>query len=249
MRVSVIIVVLVLGIRFASAQPVPDSLARYFQFDDPPALACLLTYFPPFFIQHEIDMKRFLRSRTFRRIREACGDLRSVDAIYVRAMQLTDNNTAMALLIATFATFDHRVVGLKIPLFRLFFPLTDESEGEFDRRVANLPAKLYDDTPLDPGGDRDKLQHFFGSAFLAFIFESGEAARRVGDFIETGEDAIIVGGVDDARDRRANGHGQEFGVALLDNNRCLPSEFIRSARPAGLQAGLSQPLSTCTGAW
>ncbi len=250
--VMLIAVVCVLQPRVAPAQavlPPPDSLARYFRFDDPPPLACLLTYFPPFFIQHEIDMKRFVRSRALARIRRACGDLRAVDAVYIRAMQLTDNNTAMALLIATFACFDHRTVGLRIPLFSLFFPLTDESEEEFVRRVANLPSRLYSDTPPGAAGDRDKLQHFFGSAFFTFIFESRDAADRVGEFIENGEEVFIVGGVNDERDRRANHHGQDFGLALLDDNHRLPSEFFHPSAQDTLPAAgeIPPPRSTCTG--
>jgi hypothetical protein len=162
-----------------------NDLRKYFQFDNPHPLACLFTYFPSIFIQHELELKSFVRSKTFKHLREQFGDAKSVDAIYVRAMQLTNNNTAISLLLSTFATFDHETVGLNVPFFSLAFPLTDESGAEFRRRVNNLPRIIYDDSP--ESGDRDKLQHFFGSAFLTFISESRDAADRFGTFVEKGE--------------------------------------------------------------
>src|SRR5258706_7285424 len=141
-----------------------DSLLAYFQFDDPPPLSCLFEYVPPFFIQHGTELKAFIRSKTFRRIRKQWGDVRGVDAIYVQAMNMTNNNTAMALLMSTIACFDHSIVGINVPVFSLYLPLTSESEEEFGRRVRLLPSRLYADTPDNEAGDRDKLQHFLGSA-------------------------------------------------------------------------------------
>jgi len=226
-----------------------DSLSQYFTFDDPPPLSCLLTYFPPLLIQHGIDLKAFIRSRTFMEIREMYGDRRAVDAVYIRAMQMTANNTAMALLLSTLACFDHNQVGLRVPVFSLFFPLTNESESEFNRRVHNLPAKLYDDTPPGVSGDRDKLQHFLGSAFITHVFESRDAAMRIGEFVEKGEDAFIVDGALDDRDRRANQQGQEFGLALLDDNHHLPSEFLKFGVAAAPVTGISHMTTCCAGAW
>jgi hypothetical protein len=229
-----------------SSQPKPDSLASYFRIEDASPLSCLFTYFPPFFIQHEMEMKQFIRSRRFTLLRQTYGDRRAVDAIFVRAMRLTNNNTAMSLLLSAFASFDHRTVGFRIPVFRLFFPLTDESDGEFARRVANLPSRLFDDSPKNAHGDRDKLQHFFGSAFLTFISESDAAADRFGEFVERTEDAVIVGGEMDDRDRNANREGQRFALTLLDDNRHVPSEFFKKRL---LPAGLSVGQTNCIGVW
>jgi hypothetical protein len=210
----------------AFSQAIPaDSLVQFLAFEEHDPLSCLITYLPPVFIQNGLEMKSFIRGRTFRRLREAVGDVRAMDAVYIRAMQLTNNNTAIALLLSAIACFDHRLVGFKVPLFQLYFPLSNESESEFLRRVANLPSKVYTDTPRE--GDRDKPQHFFGSALMAFLFESAGAADRTGDFIEEGEDAFIIGGINDERDKRSNRQGRQFGLALLDNNRRLPSEFLR----------------------
>jgi hypothetical protein len=204
------------------------STSPWLRFDDPGPFEALFTWYPPLLIRNGIDLKDFIRSDAFAAYRRFAGDARAADAIYVRAMSLTANNTAVALLIATVATFDHYVVGVRVPLLNLWFPLSNESREEFDARVRNLPSKLYADSPPGPRGDRDKLQHFFGSAFIALAFESQGAARRVGDFIEVGEDAAIVDGVNDARDERADWNGREFGAALMADNRLYPSGFFHT---------------------
>jgi hypothetical protein len=229
-----------------------DSLLAYLQFEDPSPLSCLYTYFPPFFIQHGIELKSFIRSKTFRRIRAQFGDLRAVDAIYVRAMQMTNNNTAMALLLSSIACFDHRLVGINVPVLSLYFPLSNESEEEFARRVKRLPTHLYDDSPNNEQGDRDKLQHFFGSAFLAFVFESGDVSMRFGEFVEKGEGAFIIGGINDDRDLMADRQGQDFGVAVLDNNRRFPSKFLKtpvSSTNKERETTLMNDVPLCAGVW
>lgn len=249
-RALVLILVTRWSVTLAAAQsPLPaDSLARFLQFEDASPLSCLFTYFPSFFIQNGIEMKNFIRSKTFLRIRREFGDRRAADAIYVRAMQMTNNNTAVALLLSAIACFDHRLVGINVPIFNLYLPLSNESEEEFTRRVRHLPTRLYDDTPSGEGGDRDKLQHFFGSAFLAFVFESGGTATRFGEFVEEGEGAIIIGGVNDDRDLRADNQGKNFGMAALEDNRIYPSHYFKTPRAVrDGSAAIDVPL--CTGVW
>ena len=224
-----------------------DSLLQYFTFTDPPPFSCLLAFFPPAFIQNGIELKSFIRSEIFKQVRNQYGDLRAVDAIFVRAMQMTNNNTALSLLMAAIATFDHDVVGVKVPVLQLCFPLSSEPKEEFADRINNLPAHFYSDSPVRKEGDRDKLQHFFGSSFLTFVFESPQTAERFGEFVEHGEDAFIIGGVLDDRDFRANRHGQEFGLALLENNHRLPSEFLRTI--VASKSLSSNEVSTCPGVW
>ncbi len=228
MRVrSSLSLVLFLSCALCAAQDqTADSTGGYFTFPDPSPFSCLVAWFPPLLIEHGTELKEFVRSDEFARIRRVYGDDRAVDAVFVRAMQLTDNNTGLSLLLSAIATMDHEMVAVSVPVIELILPLTSESQEEFAFRRSRLPTRLYTDTP--PEGDRDKLQHFFGSAFLAFAFESSGTSERFGEFVEHGEDAFIVGGVMDDRDFRANRQGQLFGVALLDNNRRFPSDFLRT---------------------
>jgi hypothetical protein len=201
-----------------------SSMQQLLRFDHPSPLSCLLAWLPGAAVYDETELKSYIRSTLFRRFRRSFGDRKAVDAIYVRAMTLTNNNTALALLLSAFACFDQQDVGIRNPVFNLVFPLADESYEDFSARVKNLPSRLYADTPHE--GDRDKLQHFFGSAFLTYISESRASADRIGEFIEEGENAFIIGGVEDNRDRRANRQGQLFATALFDNNLQYPSAFL-----------------------
>jgi hypothetical protein len=124
---------------------------------------------------------------------------------------------------------EHRNFGIRIPVVGplLWVPLTSEFPEEFHKRVHALPTRLYADTPPDSDGDRDKLQHFFGSAFLSYTFESPGVSERIGEFIEWGEDKFVVEGALDERDNRANRQGQRFGLWLLSDDSVRPSRFLR----------------------
>jgi hypothetical protein len=185
------------------------------------------------------ELREYVRGEAFARVRRVQGDGAAVDALFAYARELSWHNNAEALLISLAASLDHRRVGVLIPPFNftLWFPLTSEFPEEFESRVSALPRTLYADSPNTPGGDRDKLQHFFGSAFLAYVFESRESANRVGDFVEWGEERFVVDGVNDPRDVRANWQGQQFGLSLLDDPHARPSQFLRlvlalKARPS-----------------
>lgn len=206
------------------AQPAAADSSRYFAIEECSPLSCLLALVPTVAMQHSVQLKAFLRSRTFARLRTAYGDRRAVDAIFVRAMRITHNNTGVALLLATAATMDHDVVGVRLPVIQPYLPLTSEPKEEFRARRDNLPTRFLADSPA--GGDRDKLQHFFGSAALTLLFGSAGPAEDFGEFVEVGEDAFIVEGKTDVRDRRTNRQGQAFGEALLDDIHRLPSEFL-----------------------
>jgi hypothetical protein len=192
----------------------------------------LVSFFAPLIpfkiVQDTYELKEFIRGDEFSRFRTERGDLNAVDSIFSVALQLSWNNVYEALFISTIATMDHSKFGVKLPIVGplLWFPLTSEFEEDFQKRVAALPRMLYVDSPMKHAGDRDKLQHFFGSAFLAYMFESREAAERFGGFVEWGEDKVVVDGALDERDFRANRHGQEFGLALLNDKSVNPSSYI-----------------------
>ena len=99
--------------------------------------------------------------------------------------------------------------------------------SQFRARVRQLPQKLYPDSPAGEQGDRDKLQHFFGAAAVAYATESADAARTAGTLVEWGESVVVVGGVDDPRDLRSNIQGEMFGHDLLYIATMLPSDYLR----------------------
>jgi hypothetical protein len=188
-------------------------------------------------------LREYIQTDDFAAIRRAAGDTRAVDALYDRARELSWGNTYEALLVSTFATMEHRRIGVRLPIVGplVWIPLTSEFEDDFRSRIRSLPSRMYADTPPGIAGDRDKLQHFFGSAFLTCFLESQAGADRIGEFVEWGEERFIVDGVNDDRDRRANWQGQQFGLTLMEDPDARPSVFLRS-EVVDLQPG---PVRTC----
>ncbi len=211
----------------------PDSSATELSAGCPVAISFFAPLFFPKVLQDEYRLKEYLCSDDFAEFRGAHGDVQAVDELFRHALRLSWNNVYEALLLSFVCTVEHRNFGVKLPVIGslLWVPLTSEFPEDFARRVMSLPSKLYPDTPKGRAGDRDKLQHFFGSAFLTYTFESSEAADRVGMFIEWGEDKFIVEGSLDERDIRANAEGQCFGERLLSGERVLPSGYIGGHAP------------------
>jgi len=196
--------------------------------DIPEAVSFLAPFIVPKIFQDCARLKEYILSEEFQRFRQMHGDVLAVDAVFDRAVRLSWNNDYEALFISLFATMDHRNFGVRFPFLGalLWLPLTSEFQDEFEARISALPKALYPDTPSGPAGDRDKLQHFFGSAFFTFLLESAQAADRLGSFVELGEEMFIVGGVNDARDVRSNRQGEQFGLALLRDRTVRPSVFF-----------------------
>jgi len=198
-----------------------------------PALRDIVSFYAPFvfpkIFQDTFLLRAFVRDAAFAEYRAEHGDLMAVDRLYEESLGHTMGNRYEALLICTFAVMDHRRVGVHLPLIGLvlWFPLSSEFQDEFDDRITRLPVRLYPDTPPTATGDRDKLQHFFGSAFLAFVSESRSGADRIGTMIEDGEEQFIIEGRSDPRDIRANQHGRAFGLALLGRRDVAPSDFLQ----------------------
>ena len=181
--------------------------------------------FTPDIVKETRQIRVYVRDLRFGVLMKRCGDMRAVDAIYLKALKIADHNISRALFLSRMGTLEHRDVDLKVPIIgSLGVPLTFEEDSLFNARFGNLPSRLYVDTPRE--GDRDKLQHFFGSAYIAYASESRDLARSTGNLVEWGEAQFVVGGVDDARDRRANKHGERFGHDLLTVKNLLPSDYL-----------------------
>ncbi len=196
-----------------------------------------ISFFAPFIIpkilQDEYHLKQYIQSGEFASFRMTYGDVNAVDAIFDEALRLCWGNAYEALFISLLATMEHRRVNVRLPVIGIIvpLPLTSEFEDEFQRRVNSLPTRLYPDSPPTPYGDKDKLQHLFGSALATYASESGETADALGNFIESKESAYVPGEVVDTRDVRTNRQGQAFALALLADKQVRPSEFILQAWP------------------
>lgn len=183
--------------------------------------------FTPQIIVDTRRIREYVRDERFLVLRNQCGDMRSIDAIYLKALKIADFNIARALFLSLMAVLEHRNVELKMPIIKsLAIPLSFEEDSIFNARMKNLPTHVYPDTPRGTDGDRDKLQHLFASAYLVYVSEAPELTRATGNLIEWGEAKFVVGGSEDPRDKRANNFGESFGRDLLVVKTLLPSDYL-----------------------
>lgn len=183
--------------------------------------------FTPQIILDTKRIREYIRDGRFQILRNRYGDMRAIDAIYLKSLKIAEYNIVRALFLSFMAVLEHRKVDVKLPIFEsLALPLSFEEDSLFNDRIKNLPTQVYADTPPGPSGDNDKLQHFFGSSYLAFASESPGLTRTTGNFIEWLEKTFIVGGADDPRDKRANKQGKSFGRDLLVVKTLLPSDYL-----------------------
>ncbi len=192
-----------------------------------PLLEACAPFLIPKILQDAVLLKEYVRSEEFSGVRQHCGDNAATDILFRRALASSWDNPYVSLAIMFAAVLDHRTFGVHLPVIGplLWFPLTAEFSEAFTERTRALPRRLFPDSPA--WGDRDKLQHFFGSALVAALLESTDPSGRLGAFVEWGEERFIVEGTVEERDLEANRRGAMFGLSLLADRAVLPSAFMR----------------------
>lgn len=171
-------------------------------------------------------LSRFLASEYFKDLGKNVNDLSLVDTLFNRAVKLQNDDISEALLALTFASIPYKKVPIQIPLIKsiIKYPLISDNDSIFVLKNRNLPGRLYFDTPPNNFGDKDKLAHFFGSAFLAYnssIFDLGDL---IGYFVEVFEEEFKVQSVIDNRDMLTNKLGYIFGTYLKKDITVQPSD-------------------------
>lgn len=162
-------------------------------------------------------------------MKENSTDLDLVDTLFLRSVKYYNSDYSEALLALTFACLPYKVMNLKLPVFpiTLTLHLPAVPNPLFDIKTKNLPSKLFFDTPKNEFGDKDKLSHFFGNAFIEFNFPFFNLSKFLGIFVEKFEESFYVQGGMDKRDLYVNGLGAKFGKELNRNNNLLPSEILK----------------------
>lgn len=176
----------------------------------------------------------YIASEHFVNLRNNIGDVSAADSVFIQATKFTNGNISDALLALMLATVPYREVPIRIPLINttLDYPLTSADEETFLKKNENLPRYLFFDTPQNNYGDKDKLAHFFGSAFLSYESHIFDLGKLIGYFVEAFEESFKVQSSVDIRDLDVNDYGRLFGNLLQENNDLLPSQIflIRSIR-------------------
>jgi len=173
-------------------------------------------------------MRDFISSGYFSEYKKYNGDLNSIDEMYKYALWLTDNDIPQSFFIISLATLPYKRTPAKIPVLNLdmMFYFSMETDSSFKKRFENLPSHFLSDSPPGSFGDKDKLPHFFGSAFIGYSSDMKFLSKYIGDIIEIGEAFFSLEGYYDERDRKTNDIGAEFGLCSLRNPTVNPSEFL-----------------------
>lgn len=176
----------------------------------------------------------YIASEEFLNLRNSIGDLSSTDSIFIIAVKFNDGNIGDALLGLMLATVPYREVPIQLPIVNSIvnFPLTSADEETFLMKNENLPRYLFFDTPQNNYGDKDKLAHFFGSAFLSNESNIFDLGKLIGYFVEAFEESFKVQSSVDVRDLDVNYYGRMFGEILKEKKTVLPSQIflLRSVR-------------------
>ena len=172
-------------------------------------------------------LSEFIASDYFINLKKTCNDLELTDTLFLRAVKYKNYNYSEALLALTFATVPYKEVPIEFPLIGVLdYPLVSANDSVFLKKDKNLPKKLFYDTPNDNFGDKDKLAHFFGSAFISYSSNIFDLGDLIGYFVEVFEQSFKVQSSIDTRDLRTNKLGNIFGDILKKDKNVLPSQVM-----------------------
>ena len=194
----------------------------------------LLALSPPTFSQQSNLSKavnylsKFISSDYFQKLKNTNNDLALTDTIYLRALKYENFDYNETLFALTFSAIPYNKVELRIPIVGniVTYRLPSAQEEIFQKKDENLPKELFFDTPGDNYGDKDKLAHFFGSAFISYSSNIFDLGNVIGYFVEVFEQDFEVQNSIDNRDLRTNILGNIFGRVLKKNKNVLPSQVL-----------------------
>jgi hypothetical protein len=170
----------------------------------------------------------FISSDYYNELKKTNSDLALADTIYKRMLSYEDYNYSEALFALTFAVIPYNKVHIRIPVINsiVAYKLPCAQEDVYEKKNNNLPKRLFFDTPTDEYGDKDKLAHFFGSAYISFAQNFFDFGNVIGYFVEVFEQDFEVQNAIDQRDLQTNNLGNIFGELLKTNKNILPSQVM-----------------------
>ncbi|RMD50784.1 MAG: hypothetical protein D6830_01935 [Ignavibacteria bacterium] len=154
-------------------------------------------------------------------------DLDLIDSLYYHSRKIADDR-GEALLMLSMAALPFQKFPIKAPLSGMEFgiPLPQGPNSLFERKIKNLPSHFLFDSRGN-FGDKDKLSHFFGNAYLTYTTGCFTITKFMGILVELFEFNFKKNGEVNRRDMMLNYLGGLFGLALKKNNAATPSEFIK----------------------
>lgn len=151
-----------------------------------------------------------------------------VDIIYERSLGICENDISEALLTAALATLPYKKVPFVFPLIneRADGTIFNMPDSTFKKKVSNLPSVLFFDSPASSFGDKDKLSHFFGNAFLSYNVELFNLSKFLSILVELFEESFKLDGSVSTRDLLIGNLGELYGRTLSEYENRLPSEYL-----------------------
>lgn len=173
-------------------------------------------------------MVNYITSENYESLKENNTDLNLIDTLYHRALKFHNYDIEEALLTMTFATLPFEEMPLHVPFtnIQMKASLPSGPVGTLEKKIENVPKRIFSDTPNSNFGDKDKVAHFFGNAFLSYSITIFNMSKFLSILVELFEDSFKVEGTIDNRDFIANFLGYHFGNQLLDNEKSLPSTSL-----------------------
>lgn len=174
-------------------------------------------------------LSNYIISEEFSSIRNTYGDLAAIDTLYKKALSYHKADISEALLTIAFASLAFKELPIRVPMLgvKLELPLAHVSDSLFKKKIDSLPGHLFFNSPKSKFGDKDKLSHFFGSAYFAESITLFKLSKFMGIFVEFFEAAFKVQGFLDLRDIATDNLGELFGDALNEHPGLLPSQVLK----------------------
>ncbi|MGA7722572.1 MAG: hypothetical protein WCA84_15480 [Ignavibacteriaceae bacterium] len=170
----------------------------------------------------------FISSDYFKELKKTNTDLALADTIYLRMLKYENYDYSNTLFELTFAVIPYNKVHVRIPLINriVVYRLPCAPDSIYRGKNNNLPRRFFFDTPRDNYGDKDKLAHFFGSAYISYAQNFVDLGDLIGYFVEVFEENFEVQNAIDQRDLQTNTLGNLFGEMLRKDKSILPSQVM-----------------------
>jgi uncharacterized protein YfkK (UPF0435 family) len=149
-----------------------------------------------------------------------------LDSIYSFALRINNFDISETLLSLTFATIPYNSIPITTPILgiKINYPIVSADEEIFQYKNNSLPKYLFIDSPQTDFGDKDKLAHFFGSAFVRYNSLFFDLTPLIGYFVEVFEESFVMNASIDERDLMVNKLGSKFGGELIQDKNQMPSK-------------------------
>lgn len=183
-------------------------------------------------------VSEYIASDEFLSVKLTTSDLEQVDSIYLKTLKYFKGDVSEALLCLTFSCLPFNKIDFKTPFGILEVPLPSPPNNLFQKRLLNLPKNIFVNSPKTNFGDKDKLSHFFGNAFLHYNISIFNFSKFMGIFVEKTEQSFFANGGLDRRDIITNHLGEFFAEMLKLNPGAKPSKALLAYQLLYFREGL-----------